>query len=99
MHRSGTSALSRALSFCGYAQPRDIMPPEPDNPNGSWAPRGVVALNTEILSTLGGNWQLPGPFLVAGLAPADSRTRVMSVVTARWRDAAVSALNRSYGDA
>jgi hypothetical protein len=98
MHRSGTSALSRAFSFYGFAQPQDVMLPQPDNPKGFWEPRGVVELNTAILSALGGSWQRPGPFLVTGLGSAASRARIRSVINDNWLDAAVSVLRHSYGD-
>ena len=99
MHRSGTSALSRALSFCGCAQPEDLMPPAHSNPGGFWESAGIVHLNNRILSALGGNWRRPGPFLVADLDLAKSRDRITCFVIEHWTEEAVSALRRAYGDA
>jgi GT2 family glycosyltransferase/glycosyltransferase involved in cell wall biosynthesis len=37
----------------------DLMPPQADNPEGFWEHLGFVALNDELLSELGGAWDLP----------------------------------------
>jgi GT2 family glycosyltransferase len=60
-HRSGTSMLTRLLHACGlYLGPKDaLMPPQADNPEGFWEHLGFVALNDELLSQLGGAWDLP----------------------------------------
>jgi GT2 family glycosyltransferase/glycosyltransferase involved in cell wall biosynthesis len=60
-HRSGTSMLTRLLHACGlYLGPKeDLMPPQADNPDGFWEHLGFVALNDELLSQLGGAWDLP----------------------------------------
>lgn len=59
MHRSGTSALAGALSTLGLAVPRDLMPPQADNPRGFYEPVGVAALNDRILAELGASWDQP----------------------------------------
>ena len=38
MHRSGTAAASRALSFLGYSQPQLLTEAGPGNPTGYWQP-------------------------------------------------------------
>jgi Uncharacterized protein conserved in bacteria len=60
-HRSGTSMLTRLLHACGlYLGPQNqLMPPQADNPDGFWEHLGFVALNDELLSELGGAWDLP----------------------------------------
>jgi GT2 family glycosyltransferase/glycosyltransferase involved in cell wall biosynthesis len=60
-HRSGTSMVTRLLHACGlYLGPKDaLMPPQTDNPDGFWEHLGFVALNDELLSALGGAWDLP----------------------------------------
>jgi GT2 family glycosyltransferase len=60
-HRSGTSMLARLLHACGlYLGPKDaLMPPQADNPDGFWEHLSFVALNDELLSALGGAWDLP----------------------------------------
>ena len=56
MHRSGTSALTRALSLAGFALPRRMAPGAEGNPEGSWEPACVVALNERVLAALGQDW-------------------------------------------
>jgi GT2 family glycosyltransferase/glycosyltransferase involved in cell wall biosynthesis len=60
-HRSGTSMLTRLLHRCGLnlGTESDLMPPQADNPDGFWEHLGFVALNDELLSELGGAWDLP----------------------------------------
>jgi GT2 family glycosyltransferase/glycosyltransferase involved in cell wall biosynthesis len=60
-HRSGTSMLTRLLHACGlYLGPKnELMPPQADNPDGFWEHLRFVALNDELLSELGGAWDLP----------------------------------------
>jgi GT2 family glycosyltransferase/glycosyltransferase involved in cell wall biosynthesis len=60
-HRSGTSMLTRLLHACGlYLGPkRELMPAQADNPDGFWEHLGFVALNDQLLSELGGAWDLP----------------------------------------
>lgn len=56
MHRSGTSAATRALSLLGGALPSDLMPPSTDNPMGFWESRSLAQLNDELLSERELNW-------------------------------------------
>src|ERR1700730_3368996 len=60
-HRSGTSMLTRLLHACGlHLGPKDqLMSPQADNPEGFWEHLGFVALNDQLLSELGGAWDLP----------------------------------------
>ncbi len=60
-HRSGTSMVTRLLHCCGLELgPRsELMPPQADNPEGFWEHLGFVALNDQLLSELGGAWDLP----------------------------------------
>jgi GT2 family glycosyltransferase/glycosyltransferase involved in cell wall biosynthesis len=53
--------LTRLLHACGlYLGPKDeLMPAQADNPDGFWEHLGFVALNDELLSQLGGAWDLP----------------------------------------
>src|SRR6266536_2769396 len=37
----------------------ELMPAQADNPDGFWEHLGSVALNDELLSELGGAWDLP----------------------------------------
>jgi hypothetical protein len=52
MHRSGTSALARALSLAGLALPTDV--------GGLWEPKSVQALDNRLLQHFGLRWHTPG---------------------------------------
>ncbi len=60
-HRSGTSAMARALSLAGFGDlPHDLLPPHPvDNPTGCWESRAVVAFDDDALARAGGTWDRP----------------------------------------
>jgi GT2 family glycosyltransferase/glycosyltransferase involved in cell wall biosynthesis len=53
--------VTRLLHACGlHLGPKnELMPPQADNPDGFWEHLGFVALNDELLSQLGGAWDLP----------------------------------------
>jgi hypothetical protein len=97
MHRSGTSALARALAFCGYALPTDLMAPHSDNPKGFWEPVGVVQLNEKILAALGATWDRPGPFLLPAVDLPTSSERVSAAIASKFLPDAVEALRHSWG--
>ena len=99
MHRSGTSALSRVLSFYGFSQPSDVMFPKKDNPKGYWESFGCQELNDKILASLGGGWDDPGLLLLPGLSLKESRSEISLCLADRWRDEAMSVLQASFGDA
>jgi O-antigen biosynthesis protein len=53
--------VTRLLHSCGLelGPESDLMPPQADNPEGFWEHLGFVALNDQLLSELGGAWDLP----------------------------------------
>lgn len=53
MHRSGTSAITRALTTLGVSLGDNLYPPGFDNPKGFWEDRECLAINEEILAHLG----------------------------------------------
>jgi len=61
MHRSGTSMVAHLLHLCGVdlGPPEDLGGPAPDNLDGFWENVHFVKLNEQILSRLGGGWDLP----------------------------------------
>lgn len=59
MHRSGTSALTRVLALSGYALPKTLMPPAPDNPTGFWESMPISELNDRMLRRIGARWDSP----------------------------------------
>jgi hypothetical protein len=56
MHRSGTSALTGALERLGCAMPKQVLPPQPDNPKGFFESRVAAKLSDEILKAAGSHW-------------------------------------------
>ena len=89
--------LTRLLHACGlYLGPKDaLMPPQADNPDGFWEHLGFVALNDELLSQLGGAWDLPPKpdesFKHSQLDPLRMKARILiegfdSVNLWGWKD-------------
>lgn len=56
MHRGGTSALTRAISYLGAELPATLMPPGPDNVHGFWESDRIVPFNEQLLFDAGSNW-------------------------------------------
>lgn len=50
MHRSGTSALTRALNLCGVVLPGQMMDNTEGNASGHWEPLEVVAIHDALLA-------------------------------------------------
>ena len=90
MHRSGTSALTRALSLGGYALPLRLLPTTKDNADGYWEPSAMVALNDRLLAALGQDW--------TGVAPLPLRELGDDALVS-MRAEAVDVLRHDYGDA
>jgi hypothetical protein len=65
MHRSGTSAVARAVNLLGFAIAKNVLEPQQDNSLGFWEPKEVVAFNAELLAHMGRDWYDPRP-----IAPA-----------------------------
>jgi len=63
MHRSGTSAITRALNLLGayLGPPEKMMPPRGDNPEGFWEHADIVDLHDRLLLTLASNWYEVSP--------------------------------------
>ena len=60
MHRSGTSAVTGALGYLGFAVPlaQDRWEPSPDNPD-HWESRALGNYDDALLERLGGTWDRP----------------------------------------
>ena len=56
MHRSGTSALTRAINLAGVPLPGNLMPATPENSDGYWEPIDLALLHNAILESLGSQW-------------------------------------------
>jgi len=68
MHRSGTSALARALSLMGATLPANVIGRSLGNDAGHWEPERLVAINDEILAELGSSWDDWRPLDMPALA-------------------------------
>ena len=90
MHRSGTSALTHALSLGGYTLPLRLLPTTKDNADGYWEPSAMIALNDRLLAALGQDWTGVGPLPLRELG--DDALVCM-------RAEAVDVLRHDYGDA
>ena len=55
--------MANLLRLCGLnlGAESELVAPAPDNPDGYWEHRGFLHVNDEILSQLGGGWDLPPP--------------------------------------
>lgn len=56
MHRSGTSAITRALSFYGFKLPKNLLAPSKNNTLGHWESEIFYKLNNQILSDYKQSW-------------------------------------------
>ena len=56
MHRSGTSAVTRGLSFLGVDLGVSFIPSQKDNVKGFWEDKDFKELNEEMLKSLGHDW-------------------------------------------
>jgi hypothetical protein len=96
MHRSGTSALSRAISLLGPAQPVDLMLPQQDNPLGFWESASVVRLNDKVMADHGITWDRPMTFIVPGFDVSGSRAEAARILRDRYLDPAIEVLKAAY---
>jgi O-antigen biosynthesis protein len=75
--------VTRLLHCCGLELGREseLMPPQADNSEGFWEHLGFVAVNDELLSELGGAWDLPPmgdeDFTSARLDPMRLKARLL----------------------
>jgi hypothetical protein len=99
MHRSGTSALARALSFAGFALPNDLMQPQPDNPKGFWESTSLVRLNEEILAGLGSSWREAAPWYIPGCTLEAAKRTIAGAVRDAWIARATSLVRDVFGGA
>lgn len=59
MHRSGTSAIARAIDGLGVPLGAPLLPPQFDNPTGFGEVAPLVTFNDALLGHLGGTWDAP----------------------------------------
>lgn len=88
MHRSGTSAITRAMDLLGINLGDDLYPPGFDNPKGFWEDRQCLAINEELLRQLGSAYDaLQIDWRLADTSPAVSslKTSATTLLTERLR--------------
>lgn len=56
MHRSGTSAITRAISLMGAALPSDVLGSNAFNEAGHWEPIGILRANERFMRLFGHEW-------------------------------------------
>jgi hypothetical protein len=62
MHRSGTSAVTRALNLLGAALPSDLIPSDAkENPAGFWESAAIIKAHDNFLASIGSSWSDPLP--------------------------------------
>ena len=89
MHRCGTSALTRVLSFLGAALPIDVYPAGPGNEMGHWEPRDLGPLHDRVLASVGTHW--------ASLVPGNERS-LESEIPNQFRSEIRRLILEQYGD-
>lgn len=90
MHRSGTSVITRGLQVMGVALGDRLIPPvEGINAKGFWEDIDLCALNNQMLSALGSDWQD-----LASIEPSD----VQALRKKGYFLSAVELLRRKVGD-
>lgn len=97
MHRSGTSALTRAIGLLGLGTGRRgaLMEAAPSNRSGHWEITALTECNDRLLRGLGGRWSGP-PADLAGVVTAaagplgdEARAQVAELLPAgpwTWKD-------------
>lgn len=67
MHRSGTSALTHAISLLGAELPKHLLAPNAGNPTGYWEPARLVELHDLMLAEANSRWDDWRPFAMSDL--------------------------------
>lgn len=91
MQRSGTSALTRALSLLGASLPRNLVARGLGNETGHWEPDAAIRLNDEILERGGSSvndLDLLSDAALAMLASAGFVDRIKKLIADEYADAA-----------
>lgn len=79
MARSGTSAVTRALSLCGATLPSGLLGADKTNQRGYWEPRESIYLNRKILQRHGSTWWKPDFLDVESFRADDRRVALSSI--------------------
>ncbi|MHB9476237.1 glycoside hydrolase family 99-like domain-containing protein [Mesorhizobium sp. W016] len=90
MHRSGTSALTRAISLLGAKLPNDLLGANSTNPTGHWEPLKLIALHDQMLAEAGSRWDDWRSFDLGDLSKARAQF---------YRGEIARLIDEEYGDA
>lgn len=63
MHRSGTSAIAKALSIMGVDLGKNLLSPKEDNKKGFWEDFNLVDFNTALMQKKNQDWDTFGPLV------------------------------------
>ena len=96
MHRSGSSALSRALTSLGFDQPDDAVHGRTERTDDPGEPQAIVQLNSRILKELGVSWDDPRLLTVRSLPLRDGSAAAQLVVRDTYIADALRALATSF---
>jgi hypothetical protein len=90
MHRSGTSALTRALNLFGSELPKHVLGASSSNETGHWEPKRLVALHNQMLAEAGSRWDDCRAFEPAALGVerlAYYKAQIAQLITEEYREA------------
>jgi len=79
MHRSGSSALMRALSYLGVELGEELLEARPDNPRGFWEDKELLEINELLLKACGLRWDSCKYPQVDGFQPEVRRLRERAI--------------------
>ena len=92
MHRSGTSALTRALSFLGAGLPARLLGSTTSMLQGHWEPARLIEINDALLNEAGSRWDDMRAFEAARLGPGRLQSYRADIKAAIAEDYGVSPL-------
>ncbi len=87
MHRSGTSALARAINLLGYDLPKTLIGAAPSNETGHWESVLVQRFNDELLKSISSfwfDWRDVDPAWFASPAAAEFREKGRDVLAQEY---------------
>jgi|GEM_PF-1952017 len=90
MHRSGTSAVARALNLMGFGAPATLIKANATNAGGHWESRVLARRNDAFLQTAGldwSDWGLGDWARVSERVRAEYREDLRGIIASEWRGA------------
>lgn len=79
MHRSGTSALTGALSLLNFELGSNLLPPSDDNPKGFYENTDVIEIHERLLTAFNLSWDDPRPLPADWLVSAAAEQASLSI--------------------